>query len=135
MNIANLFTLDYWFGQPFAAQGSSLWLLIGGFLLCIVAGLICKIASQFKEEKFKKIILKRLGNLGTVMGFLGLVWMFFRQEGAVFLAWRFWLLLWLAGFFWRLSIIVRYMVKRVPDIKQEEEKRVQIEKYLPKSNK
>ena len=135
MNIANLFHVDYWFGHPLVAQGLALWLLLSTFLVFIVAGLICKITAQFQEQKFKKIILKKIGSLTLTLGFLGMVWMFFRQEGLVFLAWRFWLLVWLAILVWWLTAIVKYITKRVPNMQSEEERRARIEKYLPKSNK
>ena len=134
MNIINLFNLDYWFYQPFTARGLALWLLIGGFLLFLLAGLVFKILSEYQNDKTKKIVLKRLGSLGVMMGFLGLIWMFFRQERVAFLAWRFWLLLWALVFVSWLSKIIRYMVKRVPELKAEEERRARMEKYLPKKN-
>lgn len=133
MNIKNLFHVDYWFDQPFTAQGTTLWVLMGLFLLLIVAGLVCKILAQFQEDKFKKILLKRFGSVGLTMGFVALVLMFFRQEGIRFFAWRFWLLLWVAGLAWWICTIVSYLRKRVPDIKQEEDKRARMAKYLPKS--
>jgi|GEM_PF-373183 len=133
MNIRNLVHLDYWFGQPFTAQGISLWLLLGGFLVCIVVGLVAIIVSQYQQEKFKKIILKRFGSVGVSMGFVGMIWMFFRQEGIVFLSWRFWMLLWVVVSGWRLWKIRVYMSQRIPDMKAEEENRARIEKYLPKS--
>ena len=135
MNILNLFKLDYWFSQPFTARGMSFWLFVGGFLFLILAGLICKILSQYQNYKPMQTVLKRLGSLGLIMGFLGLVWMFFRQEMVAFLAWRFWLLFGAAaaGFaFWK---AVGRFLKRNPKLKAEEAKREQIEKYLPKSNK
>ncbi|MBP6859327.1 MAG: hypothetical protein KBC69_01745 [Candidatus Magasanikbacteria bacterium] len=133
MNIKNLFHVDYWFGQPFTAQGTSLWLLIGTFLFLIVAGLVCKIVSLYQEEKFKKVLLRRAGTIGITMGFLAMVWMFFRQEAIIFLSWRFWMLLWLVVMVWQVSALVRYFLKRVPEIKSEEDRRARIEKYLPKS--
>jgi hypothetical protein len=133
MNLKNLFHVDYWFGQPFTAQGASLWLLTGFFLLLIVVGLVCKIVSLYQDVTFKKVILRRCSNLGFAVGFLGIVWMFFRQESIVFLSWRFWLLLIGVIFVWRVWSIVQYIVKRVPDIKSEDERRARIEKYLPKS--
>lgn len=133
MQLTNLVRLDYWFSQPFAAQGKSLWLLIGGFLVLVLAGLVCKIVSLYKEEKFKKVILKRSSHLAMTMGFLGLVWMFFRQERVVFLGWRFWLLAWAALAVWWVYSIVKYITYRVPEIKTEQERLARIEKYLPKS--
>lgn len=135
MNLSNLFKVDYWFGQPFSAQGVTLWILIGIFLFFILAGLVCKILAQFQDVTFKKVILKRLGSLGLTMGFLAMVWMLFRQEGIQFLAWRFWLLLWAVGVAWWGFSIAQYLRKRVPDIKEDQERRARIEKYLPKPNK
>ena len=77
MSILNLFNLDYWFNQPFTARGLALWLLIGGFLFFIVAGLVFKISSQYQSGKSYRLVLKRAGSLGITMGFLGLVWMLF----------------------------------------------------------
>ncbi len=146
MNITNLLKLDYWFSQPFTARGATLWLLIGIFLLFILVGLVSKILSQYPAPrpspirggikggvKLKKLILKRAGSLGITMGFLGLIWMFFRQERAAFLAWRFWLLLWFATFSIWAYRLVRYAIKRIPEIKAEEARRANVEKYLPKS--
>lgn len=133
MNITNLLKLDYWFYQPFTARGLTLWLLIGGFLFFIVAGLVFKILSQYQNEKSKRLILKRAGSLGITMGFLGLLWMFFRQERIVILALRFWLLLWLVVTVFWVYRVVRYAIKRIPEIKAEEARRANVEKYLPKS--
>lgn len=103
--------------------------------MLIVAGLIYKILSQYQNDKSQRLVLKKCGNLGITMGFIGLVWMFFRQERVAFLAWRFWLLLWfIATAFW-VYRIARFALKRIPEIKVEEAKRANLEKYLPKSNK
>ena len=133
MNIANLFKPDYWFSQPFTARGASFWLLIGGFLFLILAGLACKILSKYQNYKPTQTVLKKLGSLGLVLGFLGLIWMFFRQEMVAFLAWRFWLLFGVVvGVYTFWSAVGRFL-KRNPKLKAEEAQREQIEKYLPKS--
>lgn len=131
MNIANLFKPDYWFSQPFIARDATLWLLIGGFLFFILAGLVCKILAQYQNYKPTQTVLKKFSSLGVTMGFLGLVWMFFRQERVAFLAWRFWMFMWVAGFaFWAYRLI-KYLTKRIPELKTEAAKRAEIEKYLP----
>lgn len=133
MNYKNFLHLDYWFSQPFTARGLALWLLVGGFLLFIVKGLVFKILSQYQADKSKRLIFKRSGNFGITMGFVGLLWMFFRQERIAFLAWRFWLLLWVVvTVIWGYRLM-RYALKRIPEIKAEEARRASIEKYLPKS--
>lgn len=134
MSFKNLFDYYYWFRQPYIAHGFTLWLYVGGFLFLIVAGMICKIVMQKTESKFAKNILRRFGNLGTVMGFIGLFWMFLRQERAIFLAWRFWLLAWAVAFLWWIVKIIIYALRRAPALKAEEEKRNRIDKYLPGKN-
>jgi UDP-N-acetylmuramyl pentapeptide phosphotransferase/UDP-N-acetylglucosamine-1-phosphate transferase len=134
MSIQNLFRLDYWFSEPFTARGATLWLLVGGFLLFIVLGLVDKILSQYQQDKSKRLMLKRSGSFGITMGFLGLVWMFFRQERVAFLAWRFWMFLWVVGAAIWVYCLARYALKRIPEIKAEEAKRIALEKYLPKKN-
>ncbi|MEK7680774.1 MAG: hypothetical protein AAB348_01885 [Patescibacteria group bacterium] len=131
MNLKNLFALDYWFGQPESARGSALWILVGGFLLVIVIGLLMKIFSQYTKVKSDKTVMSKFAMLGLAVGFSGLVWMFFRQEGVWFLGWRWWLVLLLVFFIWRLYKIINYLTKRVPKIKKEEAERARIEKYLP----
>ncbi len=134
MSVLNLLHLDYWFSQPFTARGLTLRLLVGGFLLFIVKGLILKILSQYQNDKAKRLLLKRAGSLGITMGFLGLMWMFFRQERVAFLAWRFWLLLWsVITVIWAYGL-ARYAFKRIPEINAEEAKRANLEKYLPKKS-
>lgn len=134
MNITNLFHLDYWFTQPFAAHGSTLWILVGGFLLLIIVGLILRILVQSSQDKINKIILRRFSVFSMLMGLWGMAWMFFRQEKIPFLAWRFWLLLWLLVTVYWLSRILEYVVKRVPVIRQERQARERKEKYLPTSS-
>lgn len=132
MAIDNIFHLSYWFYQPFTARGLSLWIFIGGFLLLVMAGLIFKMLVYYKEDKITRELLRRFGNFFFTLGFFGLVWMFFRQERVAFLAWRFWLLVWVLILVWWLAGIARYAVKRVPEIRKEQEERERIAKYLPK---
>ncbi len=134
MNLINLSRLDYWFSQPFVASGASLKLLLGFFLCCIIAGLVCRIMVQYKEERYIKIILKKFANLGMGVGFMGMVWMFFRQEGVKFLSYRFWLLFVAAYIVWSIYKIYKYVSARVPQIKDEQDRRARMERYLPKAN-
>jgi len=130
MNFKNLFYLDYWLSQPAVAKGTALWLLVGGFLLLIAVGLILRILVAYRQDKLDKIMLRRFGAFGMTMGLLGMMWMFFRQERIPFLAWRFWLLLWLLVAVWWLIRILEYIIKRVPVIRKEKISKEDKEKYL-----
>jgi hypothetical protein len=133
MNIKNLFDYYYWFRQPYIAYGRTLWLIVGIFLFFIVAGLVCRIIKQYVQNKAGKTILHRAGTFGITMGFLGLLWMFLRQERVPFLAWRFWLLILLAVSVWWAVRIVLFACRRAPKIQEENDRKKQMEKYLPKS--
>lgn len=134
MRIQNIFKGSYWFYQPFVAMGAVRWVWIIGFLVMILAGLVVNIirVSHKKISGPTKEVLRRSGNLLITMGSLGWLWMFFRQQQVVFLAWRFWLLLWLVLFVCWAWKIARYATKRLPVISQEQASRNLRAKYLPK---
>lgn len=132
MSVYNLLRLSYWFQQPQSARGAVLFFWVAFFLALVLAGLICKYIRHIKEEREIKEVLRRFGNLGLVMGFLGLLWLFFRQERVAFFAWRFWLSFWLLGFVSWLLALIRYAIKRLPEIKREKLEKEMRAKYLPK---
>lgn len=131
MNLKNLVDWSYWFYQPFTAKGGVMWFFMISFLALVLFGLTAKIVRLYGQDKWYKEVLRRSGNAGITMGLLGIIWFFFRQERVAFLAWRFWLLLWVAGAVYWLVKIIMYIIKRVPVIKQEQTKRDEINKYLP----
>ncbi len=123
--------MSYWFQQPMTARGWVMWFWALMFLALILAGLLAKIVRQIKKDNELKEVLRRLGDLWLAAGLLGLLWMFFRQERIAFFAWRFWLLFWLLLFVsWHLKII-KYIIKRLPEIKREKWEREMRQKYLP----
>ena len=132
MSFTNLFRMDYWFGQPFSAHGVSFWIFAIFFLVLILGGIISRIICQYKKEKIDKVILKRFSTFGMTLGLFGIIWLFLRQEKVPFLAWRFWLMLWVIIAVWWLSKILEYIVRRVPQINQEKEERKKRDKYLIK---
>ena len=132
MSFTNLFRMDYWFGQPFSAHGAIFWVFTILFLALILGGIISRIVCQYQKDKTSKLILRRFSTFGMTLGLFGIIWLFLRQEKVVFLAWRFWLALWLVVAVWWLARILEYIVKRVPQIKKEKEERKRREKYLNK---
>lgn len=134
MQIQNILKGSYWFYQPFIAVGAAKWFWIVGFLTLVLLGLVSKIVRVYnnKLSAGTKEVLRRAGNLLVTSGFLGLLWMFFRQQRIAFLGWRFWLLLWIVLFVWWAYKVVHYATKRLPIISEEEAKRNLKNKYLPK---
>ena len=133
MSIKNLLYWSYWFSQPYIARGGLAWVWFGGFMALLIGGVALQIARQYQTEALKKEVLRRWVNLLLTMGILGLIWMFLRQERIPVLAWRAWLLIWLAlGLVW-LYKIFRYSIKRLPAIRAEQAEKERMEKYLPKN--
>ncbi len=130
MSIQNIFIINYWLSQPLPAYGFTLLLLVGGFLFFIIVGLVLRIVIQTKKDKSIRVALKRLSNFCMVMGLLGLMWMFFRQQNVFFLSWRFWLLILIGIAAWWLVRILEYVIRRVPVIKQEQAEREIKARYL-----
>jgi hypothetical protein len=58
--------------------------------------------------------------------------MFFRQQQVAFLAWRFWLVLWLVLFLYWGYKVAYYATKRLLIISQEQTQKELKQKYLPK---
>ena len=127
----NLFMVEYWLRQPAIASGFVLWIFFGLFLLLIAGSIVLKIFSQYQDNKINKVITRRFSGFGAVMGLWGFVWLFLRQENVVFFGWRLWFLLWILTSLWWLANILRYIIKRVPEIKTEKIKIERLAKYLP----
>ena len=132
MQFSNLLYTSYWFSQPYIAHGAVAWFWIGLFLALILIGLFARIVGVVSPDHLRQEILRRLSVLGLTLGLIGLIWFFLRQERIPFLAWRFWLLLWVLGFVWWAAAVLRYAIKRVPNIRLEQAERLKREKYLPK---
>lgn len=135
IHFKNFFLIEYWLSQPAGMAGFVLWIFCGLFLIMTIGGIALKIISKYQENKINKIIMRRLSGLGAVMGLWGLIWIFFRQENVALLGWRMWMLLWCLAFLWWLANILRYIIKRVPEIIKEKEKIEKFAKYLPSAKK
>ncbi len=132
MNITNILDWSYWFHQPFIARGSTMWIWVIIFLVAIFSGLILKFIQQQLSEKYQKKIVNSFSNVGLTSGLLGLLWLFFRQERVPFLAWRFWLLFFVAYALYVIVKNLKFIITRLPKIRAEHAERAQKEKYLPK---
>lgn len=135
MQIQNILKTSYWFYQPYIAVGGVKWFWIVGFLALVLAGLVGKIVRIYykKIDQGTQEVLRRAGNLLITTGLLGLLWMFFRQQQVAFLAWRFWLVLWVGLFVWWGYKVAFYAIKRLPMISSEQAKKNLMDKYMPKS--
>ncbi|MFA6423730.1 MAG: hypothetical protein WCV83_00255 [Candidatus Magasanikbacteria bacterium] len=137
MQVQNILKASYWFYQPFIAVGGVKWFWIVGFLALVLAGMVAKIVRIYNQKisQSTREVLRRAGNMLIITGLLGLLWMFFRQQQVAFLAWRFWLVLWIVLFVWWGYKVIFYATKRLPLISTEQAKKDLMERYMPKSKK
>ncbi len=131
MSILNLFTVSYWFTQPYIAHGNTKWVWVILFLLFVLFGIIAKFWEVMRAEKNLKRVFRSFSISFLCIGIFGLIWFFFRQQHVPFLAWRFWLIIIFGFAAWRQFVNIRFLVKRYPQIKIENEARELKEKYLP----
>jgi len=132
MSIKNLLYSSYWFSQPQIATRGVLWFWIGFFLVLILGGLVLLILQRTQPDKALRLVFTRFGNCALAMGIIGIIWFYFRQERVLILGWRFWLVLWGAVFAIWIFKVIRYAVKRIPQIRAENKDREAREQYLPK---
>ncbi len=127
----HLFTASYWFSEPLTVHGWLFVVLVALFGGLLIAGLAAIVFGKKWYVGPMKEILRRVGNLAATAGFLGTVWLVFRQEMIPFFAWRFWLLAIVIMIVFWLSSILRYTLVRMPKILAEQSARATQEKYLP----
>lgn len=131
MDFSKLLHWSYWFSLPQALEGTKLWIWLGVFLVFVFGGIALRIVRGYKSDGLIREVLRRYANLLFWMGILGLLWLFFRQESAPLLAWRFWLIVWFVGLVYWLFRTAYYHLKRLPEIRLEKEQRVKFAQYLP----
>jgi len=132
MSVLNLLKIDYWFSQPYILYGGAKWFWWVFILTLIVISAVFKFLENKTLDKIKSEIYRRFGNVLIGVSFFLVFWFFFRQQHIPFLAWRFW---WLLVLFFAASSslnTMRYMLKRIPEIRKFEEEKKMREKYLPK---
>ncbi len=132
MSIKNLFFSSYWFSQPGAAESWVRGVWIGLLLALVLVGIILLFVRRYQQAKALRLVYSRFSTCLIVMGMLGLMWFYFRQEQVLLLGWRFWVIPWFVVLAIWLAKIIRYVVKRLPQIEIENREREQREKYLPR---
>lgn len=133
MSIKNLFFWSYWFSQPYIARGWIFTAWLWAFLILVFIGLLALFISQYQKFTPQRKLWGRAAACFLTMGMVALGWLWLRQERIAFLAWRFWLLLWLVIFVVWVGKLAVYALRRMPVIKKEQAERMTREKYLPKS--
>jgi hypothetical protein len=134
MSILNLFHWSYWFSATLPAAGWVKVVLIVLPLIFIVIGIALKVFSGITKDTLMKKIYSRFAIISLFFGILSGLWVFLRQEETPIFSARVWPLLILLITLWWLYRVIRYVVKRVPEIRKQNAERMEKEKYLPKKS-
>ena len=118
--------------QPGSLECLVLKILIVTFCIIIVLGIIAGFLTKAKtNDKMLARGLKRVKNAFLTIGIIGYVYIFFANQGAKILSARFWFPLLLVILLFWLSYPIRYIIFKLPKLREEIKKRKEFEKYLP----
>jgi hypothetical protein len=107
-------------------------IVLGFFLALFLLGIICRIVViRRTHDRYVKWIGKRATVFFLTMGFFGIVLSFFSYERIQFFGARFWYPIWFLGFAIWLAVLLRFLFKRIPEIRAQNERDHAKSKYLP----
>ena len=106
-------------------------LLAPFFILQIIFGFISSRIAKFNKFPPIKLFFNKLYHFLLTMGLIGLALLLFRQQGIVFLAVPFLLLLWLMGFIVWFGFVLKYYFTDRPKKTKKIEREKENKKYLP----
>lgn len=122
--------------RPAAMSREMAMTLLILFGILVVMALLMKILQSVKKrEHFLEKLFSQYFECFLVFGLLGAFWLWLRYERVIFLAARFWLVIWFIGFLTRLFFIWRYQFKVVPRAKEHSAQKKIFNKYLPEKKK
>lgn len=131
--MTNLLKLSYWFNpNPGPWLTENLKIVYAFFGLLVILGLLAWLfAGKNKENRLIYKLWQKIQSACLVIGVVGLLLIFFRQQRIYFLAMPFLFILLLAGAGVWVYFILKYLTKTLPQRKKEQEQKKAKEKYLP----
>lgn len=135
MDLTKLFDVGYLF-QIYPGAGFD-WpirivliiLFLGAIAFAVFAG------KKIKPQGIMKKVWYKLQVWGWTTGIFGLIFVSFREAGAVYLSQRIWLLLWILIMMVWLLYILYYWKKVVPKKEELKQQTEEYNKWLPKKKK
>jgi amino acid transporter len=100
------------------------------FSVMLFLGIGLKRYGQKLKGNPRRQLLGKISRMCVWLGFLGLVWIFFRQQSIVFFAAPFWLIVWLLGLITWLTLIVRYYLHGYQKLLMASARQSEQQKYL-----
>lgn len=136
MDLSKLLDTKYLF-QIYPGAGFD-WPVRLALLLVFIGAIVIAILADKKHTQAAgamKKVWKKLQVWGWTSGVFGLIFVAFRETGAIYLSQRFWLLLWLVFIFVWLAYIIYYWKKVVPKKEEVKAQSQEFDKWLPKKKK
>lgn len=135
--LRNFFQAKNLFNPAPIYSPASLQTMLVIFCCCAVVGLIGYFIWRFSKNRgfLSKILLRKFQKFFLAMGLVGLGYTGLCYARAAYLSSRFVLLLIIIGALVWLGYLLYFSFYQAPYLKQQEEKRQRIEKYLPKRKK
>lgn len=123
---------SYWFTMNPPEFGGMIGNIVFSiFLLCFVTGIVGRIISDKSATYYSRLINRRISNLFFTMGLLGLILFFFGFERVQLFGARFWYPLWLLIALVWAGLLVRFVVREIPAMRERHGLSAIREKYLP----
>lgn len=128
--MAKFFTLSFWFNmQPGELHFSGMLFFLILILASIAVIFLFRVVSKRKNNVYFKI-WRGFNNLAITTLILSLFLLFFEYEGIFIFAARFWILV-LVGIILTWLFFIYKDFKKIPEIKEEFERKKEFEKYIP----
>lgn len=130
--MSNLLKLSFWFSlRPSALNEVGAYCLLVLFALVLEGAVLFRFFSKRKKSDPPLAhFLKKMYWQFLVMGLVGFLILFFNYEQAYFFGGYFWYLAWAGGLLVWTGFNIFYLKVKVPQNREEIEKRNRIKKYL-----
>lgn len=133
MNWLNLFSISYIF-NPLPGSFIGNWgkYLMIFFAVLVVAGAVAYVVSTRRQNSpLVRKVFSKISNLLLVMGIIGVLLVFFREQRVYGLSMPIFFFLWIVGAVVWLVFLLRFLFKKLPQKRNEIKRRKAKEKYLP----
>lgn len=131
MNFLNIFDWTYYFDDNLTMTflGWGYWIIVGLLILMIVAAAVASRRTKKLPALPRQVVLK-LVVLANVVGWVGLLWLFFRYEGIRYLSWRLWPALLIIYVLIQVGLIIKFAKFDFPSRRASKVSGQERDKYL-----
>lgn len=137
MSFLHFFNWTYYFDDNLTMTflGWGYWVIVGLLVLLVVAATIAPRKTKQLPVLPRQVVLKLI-MLANIVGWVGLLWLFFRYEGIRYLSWRLWPTLLVIYALVQIGLIIKFArfdfpAKRASKVSGQEKDRY-LRRYLGK---